>query len=311
MANADVPAEFHDEGAVRIFDFLDYHAYLASWVAERKRLSPSFSFQWLANRCGFKSRSFLRLVCLGERDLSEAYALQLAKAMGLSNTEREYFLHLVALDGAETPEQRELHHQRLARLAPPAPPRILSSAEFDLFRHWWTIPLWEAASSDLWKGDWAKLGSCLEPPITAAQAEEGVANLVSQGFLELVAGRYHRREANLHTREQLRSAMIRKYQFETLDLARRALERIASDERQITTLALGLDERGMADVLDRLKAFRADVVAIAARTGHSDRMMQLNIQFFPTARLRSEAHPQHGSHIGGHVLGEEPHHHSR
>lgn len=274
---------------VRIFDFLDYHAYLAAWVADRKRKVASFSFQWLANRCGFKSRSFLRLVSLGERDLSEAYALKLAKAMDLSDKEREYFLSLIALDAAETAEQRELHHQRLARLAPPAPPRILSSAEFDLFRNWWTIPLWEAASSGLWKGDWAKLGSCLEPPITAAQAEEGVANLVSQGFLERVGERYERREVNLHTREELRSAMIRKYQFETLDLARRALERIAAEERQITTLALGLDESGLSEVLERMKAFRADVVAIAARTEHSDRMMQLNIQFFPTARLEAIA----------------------
>lgn len=285
MPRPDQRTDSEEPPEVRIFDFLDYHAYLAAWVADRKRRTPSFSFQWLANRCGFKSRSFLRLVSLGERDLSEAYALKLAKAMDLSEKEREYFLSLIALDTAETSEQRELHHQRLARLAPPAPPRILSSAEFDLFRNWWTIPLWEAASSNAWSGDWALLGSRLEPPISAAQAEEGVANLVSQGFLELVDGKYVRREVNLATREELRSAMIRKYQFETLDLARRALERIAAEERQITTLALGLDERGMADILERMKAFRADVIAIAARTEHSDRMMQLNIQFFPTARL--------------------------
>lgn len=107
--------------------------------------------------------SFLRLVSLGEQDVSEAYALKLAKAIDLSDKEQEC---------PEPDRSRCRRDHRTARVAPPAPgptrppapPRILSSAEFDLFRNWWTIPLWEAASSDLWKGNWAKLGSMLLSP---------------------------------------------------------------------------------------------------------------------------------------------------
>lgn len=270
---------------VRVFDFVDYHAFLAAWISERKARNPSYSYQLLVNRAGFKSRSFLRLVCLGQRDLSEAYALRLAAAMSLPPSETEYFLSLIGLDNAETEEQRQRHRQRLAHLSPPAHPRLLSSEQFDLFRHWWMIPLWEAACTAGWEGDWVRLAASLEPPITPNQARQGIEDLLRHGLLRQGPTGYFRDETNLRTRDRTRSRVLRNYQHETIELARRALDHFPANQRHISTMAIGLDAEAEAAIVERLEAFRAEVTAIASRVTRSDRMLQLNTQLFPIARL--------------------------
>jgi uncharacterized protein (TIGR02147 family) len=285
MARPEPSSPTSSDPDVRIFEFVDYHAFLAAWIAARKARNPAYSYQLLVNRAGFKSRSFLRLVCLGQRDLSEAYALRLAAAMSLSPSETEYFLSLIALDNAETEEQRQRHRQRLAHLSPSARPRLLSSEQFDLFRHWWMIPLWEAACAPGWEGDWVRLAALLDPPITPNQAKQGVADLLQQGLLQEGPNGYFRIDANLHTRDRTRSRVIRNYQQETIELARRALDRIPANQRHIATMAIGLDAEAETAIIERLEAFRAEVTAIASRVTRSDRMLQLNTQLFPIARL--------------------------
>lgn len=62
---------------VSVFDCVDYHVFLRDWIEARRELPPSYSYQALANRAGLKSRSSLRLVVIGEQDLSsEAELLQ-------------------------------------------------------------------------------------------------------------------------------------------------------------------------------------------------------------------------------------------
>lgn len=78
-----------------VFDYDDYHAFLRDWVAARKEHWPAYSLQLLANRAKIKSRSFLRLVSLGERRMGREVASDVATAMGLDPFERERFLGLV------------------------------------------------------------------------------------------------------------------------------------------------------------------------------------------------------------------------
>lgn len=94
--SASVPALDLPSTLPSVFDYEDYHAFLRDWVAARKAHRPSFSLQLLANRAGIKSRSFLRLVCRGERGLGPEVACCLGAAMRLDPAEQRRFLELVA-----------------------------------------------------------------------------------------------------------------------------------------------------------------------------------------------------------------------
>jgi len=52
---------------VKIFQYLNYREYLADWFQEKKKLNKSFSYKVLANKAGFKSKSFFPQVVDGSR----------------------------------------------------------------------------------------------------------------------------------------------------------------------------------------------------------------------------------------------------
>ena len=54
---------------VRVYDFLDYRAYLRAYYEAAKRTQRSFSFRSFSKLAGLRSPNFLKLVIEGERNL--------------------------------------------------------------------------------------------------------------------------------------------------------------------------------------------------------------------------------------------------
>jgi uncharacterized protein (TIGR02147 family) len=287
-----------DDSGPDVFEYSDYHEFLRDWVERERVRRPSFSYQWLANRAGIKSRSFLRLVCVGEKDLSKASALRIAQAMGLEGPRAEFFLVLVDLNNADDTREKALHLERLGRIAPPSRRTTLSVQQYELFETWWMIPLWEILCACDWKDDWARVASRLEPPISVADVRHGVELLLGLELLEKTGdGRYVRRETSLHTQDEVRSKAVRRYQETMLERAREALLRIPQDERHISTLTMGVDEAGYRRIQERIRAFRSEIVDIAQAQSGVDRVIQINLQVFPLSKVPLDPLEQGGSSV--------------
>lgn len=274
---------------LNVFEYSDYHEFLRDWVERERERRTSFSYQWFANRAGFKSRSFLRLVCVGEKDLSKASALKIVQAMGLEGGQAEFFLVLVDLNNADDPREKALHLERLRRIAPPSRRTILSVQQYELFETWWMIPLWEILCARDWGDDWDRVASQFEPPIAVAEVRHGVELLLDLGLLEKTDRGYARRETSLHTQDEVRSKAVRRYQETMLDKALDALRRIPQDARHVSTLTMGLDEAGYRRIQERIRAFRSEIIDIAQTQAGVDRVIQINIQMFPLSKSPLDA----------------------
>ncbi|MEN9308856.1 MAG: hypothetical protein RL173_2788 [Fibrobacterota bacterium] len=268
-----------------VFDYADYHEYLKDWIEDRKTRGLVVSYQWLATRMGLKSRSFLRLVSIGEKDLSQAAALKLSQAMGHTAREEEYFVILVALNNSSDLEEKNHHLTRLAKVARPARKTMLSVQQYDLFNKWFVIPLWELVTLVDFRGDWKYLSQQLDPPITPAEAKYAVELLRELGLIEPKGDLFVQKDPTLTTQEELRSQSVRNFQAATMDLAQQALTRHPPIRRHISTLTLGVDETGYLKIVERIRNFREELVTIAQQHETVDRVFQFNLQFFPLSRV--------------------------
>jgi len=273
---------------VVVFDYADYHDYLRDWIEDRKRRGLVVSYQWLASRMGLKSRSFLRLVTLGEKDLSPGTALKLSQAMGHTAREEEYFVILVALNNSADLDEKNHHLARLAKVARPARKTMLSVQQYDLFHKWFVIPVWELVTLVDFRGDWKFLSQQLDPPITPAEAKYAVELLRELGLIEPKGDHYVQKDPTLTTQEELRSQSVRRFQEATMDLAQQALTRHPPTRRHISTLTLGVDETGFLKIVERIRSFREELVTIAQQHETVDRVFQFNLQFFPLSRVPVE-----------------------
>lgn len=285
MSRKSPAPEPSDAPPVVVFDYADYHEYLRDWIEDRKSRALVVSYQWLATRMGLKSRSFLRLVALGEKDLSQTAALKLSQAMGHSAREEEYFVILVALNNCSDLEEKNHHLARLAKVARPALKTMLSVQQYDLFNKWFVIPVWELVTLVDFRGDWKFLAQQLDPPITAAEAKYAVDLLRELGLIEPKGDLYVQKDPTLTTQEELRSQSVRRFQEATMELAREALTRHPPSRRHISTLTLGVDEPGYQKIVERIRGFREELVTLAQQHESVDRVFQFNLQFFPLSRV--------------------------
>lgn len=270
---------------VSVFEFEDYHVYLREWVAAQRARKRGFSFQVLANRAGLKSRSFLRLVTLGQRDLLHATAVKVSTAMGHSDRESEFFLALVGFNNASDPEERGAYLKKLQAIRKPRRRKILSVQEYEFFSRWYIIPVWELVAIAPFGSDFRQLADRLEPPITEDEARHAVRILLELDLIKPSGALYSRCEENLHTREEIVSKAIKSYQNETMDLGRRALESIPKERRQVRTLTLGLDEERWNKLRVLIKDFQHQMAELATEVPEVDRVYQINLQAFPLTRL--------------------------
>lgn len=270
-----------NDQAISVFKYEDYHVFLRDWVVAKKRERTSFSYQELADRIGLKSKSSLRLVCMGERDLSPSAAVKFVVALGLEERETEYFLALVGYNNASDPRERDVFLQQMKKVPRPIEKTILSAQEFDYFGKWYVAVVRELVSIHPFGGDFKALGSLLEPAISADEARHALKVLLDLDLIEPRGELYSQKNSILHTREELRSQAIKAYQRETMGLAADALDRIDPSRRHITTLTMGLDDRRWHSIRKLTQEYRQKLIEIGSEEGPVDRVYQVNIQVFP------------------------------
>jgi len=107
--------EDHNFVKPNISDYLDYRKFMIDSYNFKKRNTKKFSYSRWAEKAGFKSRSFLRLVMLGERSLSSDSIRDVAKALELNKQETEFFFNLVSFNQSENFKNREFYLSRLMK----------------------------------------------------------------------------------------------------------------------------------------------------------------------------------------------------
>lgn len=90
-----------------IFGYEDFRRFLKDRFAAEKRANPAFSYGVLAQRAGIPSRSHLKLVINGKRNLTPDYLKRYAKGFRLAPEEMECLHHLVEWNQARDPAARE------------------------------------------------------------------------------------------------------------------------------------------------------------------------------------------------------------
>jgi uncharacterized protein (TIGR02147 family) len=229
-------------GAPSIFDFDDYHLFLRAWCEAKKAAWPGFSYQWLANKAGLKSRSFLRLVGMGEKDLSTSAAVRLSKAMDLEARPAAYFEALVSWNNATDATEKVHFHEKLLAVVPSAMRTILPVQHYGLFTEWYINPVWELVTTFPFGGNYELLAAKLDPAITGKEAQAAVELLLSLGLIERNEDIFVQTHNSLHTHDEIFSRAVKDYQIATMERAKESLERHSRDVRHISTLTLGLNE---------------------------------------------------------------------
>lgn len=272
---------------VSVFDYLSYREFLSDFYAEQKRSKSFFSYQYFADKAGFKSKSFIYKVIKGEKALSKRSSLMIMKAVGLKKKEADYFENLVSFNNAATHEEKEFYFHRLQSLSRNHIASKIRKNQYAYFSQWYNVVIRELVTFLDWKEDYKILAKTVNPPITVKQAENAVKLLLNLGMIQRTPeGKYVQLNKALTAGEEIIVLAVRQFQKQHMTLASDALDRLPRQQRDISTLTMGISKEGFEKIRQEIKAFRETLVSIVSNDEPADRVYQCNFQFFPLTEVQ-------------------------
>lgn len=269
-----------------IYKYTDYRKYLKDFYESSKKENNSFSYQYFANKAGFKTKTFLFNVIQGDKPLSKKSIFGLTQAMKLNKKETDYFETLVNLNEAKTIKEKEHYFSKLQSFNKKSYAVKLRENQFDFYSKWQHLAVRELINILDFKGDFNLLAKSVNPPITPKQARKSVELLEGLGLIKkLASGKYKQTEKVLTTGDEVVSLAIQKFQKENLALASEAIDRYQREMRDISSLTGGVSKEGFTKLKTEIQLFRKKLAGIIEKDEPSDRVYQVNFQLFPLSSL--------------------------
>lgn len=278
-----------------IVEYLDYRVYMQEFYEERKRTS-AFTWREFSKLSGFASSGYLKLVCDAKTRLRRAGAESVAKAMGLSGFQVEYFCCMVEFCDAQTNEEKQAAYGEMCRLADANKVRVLGGEAYAYFSSWINPTLRELAP--IMPGARPlEMARMLCPSVPAADVRYSLDQMVQMGLLRRIEndGRvtYEQADVGINPVDNADhkaaiNVAVRSMQKQFARLAADALDEFDGSERNLSGITMGLDRVAYERVATEMAKFRKKIESIVSEVKDYDRVYRINLQMFPLTRKLEE-----------------------
>lgn len=275
---------------IDVFAYLDYRAFLAALYAAKK--PRGFSYRAFSRTANLGAPNYLKLVIVGERNLTPAMAARFALACALRGDAADFFVRLVEFNQARSAGERERAYASLTAFSRYRAAHRLECAHAAYHANWYIPAIRELCSSPAFVCEPAWIARVLVPSIKPKEAQKALEVLLELGLLERTdQGSVRQNTAVVSTGPQTRGMHITRYHAEMMRRATAAMELVPAAERDISSLTLCLSADGLLRLKQRIQAFRRELIELSENETLRERAVQVNFQLFPLSSTLVPALP--------------------
>ena len=260
--------------------YMEYTQYLRDAYGARKSKDKKFSHRFICQKMGRPSPAWFSDILAGRKKLKPRHAVPLAALFKLNKQELEFLRMFIAMDLADSHEEKTAVYDKLLELKGVSQEKIFAD-RFKYFERWYYPALRELLTVHPDKGDYAKLGAKLDPPITARQAKDAVGLLMRLGLTHLGTPSPL---PILIMDTSARTAYWNKIMQAYTRLALPAIKKFNKTERDFSALTLPLSREGLQIASEEIAALRGRLLALSERDKANDRIYQCLFQVFPISK---------------------------
>ncbi len=276
-----------------VFDYLNYRLFLKDlFKEEKKKPTSQITHKFILAELGITSTGFMSNVVAGRKNLTHIQATKIAKILKFKKPEMQYFEILVYFTQAKTIEEKNEYFNRLVTLQK-VKMKVIDKKKMSLFSKWYFVFVRELLESYNYKGESAeentKFGQKLIPSIKGGEVKEAIEYLIQMVLIEKDVNGFYRPMNNaISTGDEVKSLHTAKFQLETMDMAKNALNKVDAKERDISCLSMSLSEDNFQLIKMEIQYFRKRLAKLAVEETNKQRVYQLNFQFFPVTTETNE-----------------------
>ena len=273
-----------------ILEYKDYHLFMQDYYDYRKS-HGAFSWREFCKLAGFSSPNFLKLVCMGQSNLSMVKVEPVAKAMGLVAYEGEYFRQLVIFGNAVKDSVKKAALLEMERIAREHKARVVDSDTFQYYESW-KYPVIRELAPMMPGAQPRKLADECKEYVSAEEVRDILAFLVKAGFLKKKGDKvYAQTEKSVTGSPEALPIAIRAMHKEMGNMAVRAVDRYKASERYFTGMTIGVNEANYSRIVAEIDSCARKIAAIANESENLNQVYGLNFQLFPfTNKIEGGSH---------------------
>ncbi len=264
-----------------VFDYFDYRRCLDDFYRYRKSLNSRFSHRSFALKAGYKSSGLFIQLVKGKLNLTRKMLPGFTKAMGLDETQAEYFGLMVQFTHGQNAVARQHWFDKMVPLLP-ARTKSVALEQKKYYENWYHVAVREALSILDVGADFHELAAFIQPSITPAEAEAAMRLLDSLGLIRIDSiGHWRATDALVESTADLGPFLIHAYQESLIELGKTSLKRYGKDKRNVSCFTFSLSEEGHRRLSLKVDSFFREVSELVRSDEGMNRVCQLNIQYFP------------------------------
>lgn len=226
---------------------------LRSKLAERQALNSRYSMRAFARDLGL-APSRMSEILKGKQRLSAQKAKEISQALGLSDSEKEFFVLQVAAEASRSRKARREAQEALSRLVANQPVSSLTEDQFHVISDWYHFAILELLQTKECQSTTRWIARRLG--ITEIQAQEALERLIRLGLVKQERGRLLSTEVHLQTTYEVPSESIRRFSRQILELAQNAIVHQSVMERDIGTLTVAIHPDEIPSIKEFLRKKR-------------------------------------------------------
>ncbi|MGL1902908.1 MAG: TIGR02147 family protein [Fibrobacterales bacterium] len=269
-----------------VFDYLNYRLYLKDlFKEEKKKPTSQITHKYILAELGITSTGFMSNVIAARKNLTHIQATKIGKILKFKKHEMQYFEILVYFTQSKTIEEKNEYFNRLVTLQK-VKMKVIDKKRMSLFSKWYYVFVRELLESYNYKGetteDHTKLAKKMIPPIKTSEAQEAINYLSDMALIDKDDEGYYRPvNSAISTGDEVKSLHTAKFQLDTMDMGKNALNKVNPKERDISCLSMSLSEDTFNLIKMEIQYFRKRLAKLAVEETNLQRVYQLNFQFFP------------------------------
>ncbi len=269
----------------QIFEYNNYRLFLKDYFIEKKKKTGYFTHRYFAEKAGFSSPVFVKLVIDAKANLSKKSINKLILAMELTDIQAGYFKVLVHFNQAKTHKIKQKNFTILRALNKEHSVHVLDTDQYDYYSNWHNSVLRELATTTGFKDNFAELGKMVNPRLKIKEVKAAIRLLEKTNLLKKKEdGTYEQTAKLISTGSEVVSLAVRDLHRQMAKLAVNAIENTPKDERDISGLTVGVSQKGFDRIKDELEKARERIMSIVAEDEPVEKVCRVNLQFFPLSK---------------------------
>ncbi len=259
-------------------EILNYRDLLKIELADRIAANPSYSLRAMAKKIGI-SPSMLSALLAGKKKISVERAFEIGKKLKFDKKKNAYFVGLVQLDRAKSPEQKVELLEQLNLQIPQAQTFALHLDHFRMIADWYHLPILEMTQLD---------HSVLTPSsaatalgISKAEAEAAIDRLLRLDLLEKNRqGQLKKSKSLLRASSDVPNAALRRFHEQMFVKAQQSLHQQSPQEKFVGSETFAFDEKQLKQAEEIFEDCFSRMISLAGSKKSKKQVYHLGIQFF-------------------------------